>query len=377
MTLAPLSVLGASCALGGFEKVEGGPSDAGVDQGCQHATVPSPPDMDGGVEAGPDQEFTTAMRVLRLKKSATGGPLGLDIDRFCSCQGDKKSCIPPPLQPEDLACDQAEGRDNQAQALFGLLELVLNLDPKTDGLSELYSSFAELGRWSVLIRVSGYNGTANDDKVRVEWYPSGGTGMPPLWNGVEPWPVVPTAFEEVTVPIYDDAGMPTDAGMQVTVPKYVDNDAYVTNELLVFSLPNSVLAASNGQTRLAMNLTDGTVMARIDKQPTGIFLRDGVVAGRMKQEDLFRMVGDFRDHNGMPFCTDNPFWPTTKDAFCRGLDIQTGFAVPNKRCDAVSVGLGFESEPATIGPVEEAMPSAINCDMGLDPVSNVQMFPCP
>jgi hypothetical protein len=281
------------------------------------------------------------------------------------------------LQPEELACDQAEGRDNQAQALFGLLELVLNLDPTSDGLSELYSSFAELGRWSVLIRVSGYNGTANDDKVRVEWYPSGGTAMPPLWNGADQWPIVPTAFEEITVPIIDDAGMPTDAGMQVTVPKYVDNDGYVTNEILVFSLPDSILTASNGQTRLGMNLTDGTVMARIDKQPSGVFLRDGVVAGRMKQEDLFRMVADFRDHNGKPFCTDNPFWPSTKDAFCRGLDIQTGFAVPNKRCDAVSVGLGFESAPAMLGPVEETMPSLINCDAGLDPLTNVQTFPCP
>lgn len=354
LSIAPFGVIGASCALESFEKVPVPP-----DPQCQHASAPAPPDIDASVDAGPFEEFTVAMRVLRLKTAADGGPLGLDIDRFCSCQGEQKSCVPPPLQPEKLPCDLPEGRDNQAQALFGSLELILNV--QGDGLSTLYSGFAEAGRWSVLLRVSEYNGTENDNRVRVEWFPSGGTMVAPAWDGGDTWPVVPTAYTDAAVP----------------EPRYVDAKAYVTNNVLVFSLPDGELAASNGQTRLAMRLTAGTVMARIDKQPSGIYLRDGVIAGRMKEEDLFYMVDQFRGEKGEPFCTDNLLWPTMKDTFCRGLDIQADFAAPNQPCNAVSIGIGFDSDPAKIGPTEPAAGAAINCDVGLDPLTHIKMFPCP
>jgi hypothetical protein len=73
----------------------------------------------------------------------------------------------------------------------------------------------------------------NDDKVRVEWYPSGGTNAP-MWDGNDTWPIVPSCV--------------TDAG----VPLYADNDAYVTNGNLVFAMSESAFTATNGTNRLSI-----------------------------------------------------------------------------------------------------------------------------
>jgi hypothetical protein len=392
MTLVPLGVLGVSCALSSFEKVEP-PPDAGP-QECRPASVPLPPNLldadNGDAVSSGDVEFTVAVKTLRMKKTFDAGPLGLDLDRYCSCQGDTPSCIAPDKQDPALRCDLPDGRDNQLIALVRIIEVALLLDTEGDELSALYSEFATLGRWSILMRVSEYNGLPNDDKVRVEWYPSGGfkapvdgglddaglddaglddaapEGLPPFWQGKDPWPIVPSAFE--------DAG--ADAA---PVAKFADNEAYVTNGKLVFSLISSEFTATNGFTRLSMTISEGSGMAQIEQGPYGYYLRDGIIGGRLELRNIFKMVADFRDHNGAPFCANvkNPLWGATLQAFCRSPDIQVGSAQVNKKCDAISVGLGFEAEPAVVGPIEPGLTGQENCEVGEDPLSYYDEAGCP
>ncbi len=379
MTIVPLGILGASCALGTFEKVEA-PSDAGPD-GCVRASVPNPPAPDSLGEAWPKptvatgDEFTAAIRVLRMKFDANGGPLGLDLDRFCSCEGEPVSCVPRSDQDKDLSCDLPGGRDNQLTQFFNLIEFVLGLDPKADSLGALYSSFAELGRWTILFHVTGYNGLPNDEKVRVEWYPSntlyvdgglpdGQAPMPPVWNGQDTWAISPSAVK--------DPNAPTDT------PVFFDNDAYVTNGKLVFALQESELLVTNGLTRLAITISNGVVMADIDPYGTAYVLRNGLMAGRVSEENLFRMVTQFRDHNGSPFCTmGNPYWLATRDAICRGGDIQVGPPSPNKRCDAISMALGFETATAQLGGVGPTFDGQTDCPPGQDPLTEYFEAGCP
>ncbi len=379
MTIVPIGILGASCALGTFEKVEA-PSDAGPD-GCVRATVPLPPLPESLGQQWPKppkasgEEFTTAIRVLRTKFDANGGPLGLDLDRFCSCQDEPVSCVPRADQDKDLSCDLPGGRDNQLTQFFRLIELVLSLDPETDSLGTLYSSFAELGRWTIVFRVTGYNGLPNDDKVRVEWYPSntlyvdgglpdGQAPMPPVWNGQDTWAISPSAVL--------DASAPTET------PVFFDNDAYVTNGTLVFALQEGDLVVTNGLTRLSITISNGVVMAEIDPYSDSYFLRNGLMAGRVSEQNLFKMVSQFRDHNGAPFCTvGNPYWLATRDAICRGGDIQVGPPSPNKRCDAISMALGFQADPALLGGVGATLSGQMDCPNGQDPLTEYLEAGCP
>ncbi|TKD08543.1 hypothetical protein [Polyangium fumosum] len=354
--LAPTVGLASSCALEGFEKFTPPPESEEL---CGHASVPGPPAPTPPNDAAPEEEFVVALRVLRLKTDKDGADLGLDLDRFCSCQGEERSCIPPEGQPEKLSCDKAMGRDNQMPALFSLVELALQVQD----LSERYSLFAELGSWGIIFHVSGYNGQPNDSKVRVAWYGSEGTEAQPAWDGSDAWPIATSTLEDPA---------------NVNTPKYYDNDAYVTDGMLVLSAPVGGIAVAGGNTRLHINLSSGTIQAKILKDNLGRWiLRDGLIAGRIPQVELFRMVQSFRDDTGKPFCTDNIFWGATQDAFCRGLDVQTGPPEPNKACNAVSFAAGFDADPAVIGVPKAPNPDSPGCPTETDPIASFTMLGCP
>lgn len=337
-------------------------ADAGDDGGgCGHATPPLPPNV--ADDPSKDVTFVTAMRSIRLPTGLEGDALGLDLDRYCTCQGETPSCIPPATQDSQLQCDAPEGRDNGSFAYFKILSFAL-LAAETSDLQEACTEFANQGRWSVLLRVSGYNGLPDDPKVRVDWLPSNGMASPPQWTGDDIWPVAVGAMEP-------DGG-----------PRYYDLDAYITKGQLVFALPEANLQMGNGTMRLDVRFTSGTATATIEQDATGRYgLRNGVVAGRIPMEDMFRMVTGFRDYNGAPFCANqgNPYFLATRDAFCRGVDIQTGSPQPNKPCNAISIGLGFEAESiGGVGMVEGPPDAqALDCPPGEDPYSAYIDAGCP
>jgi hypothetical protein len=195
--------------------------------------------------------------------------------------------------------------------------------------------------------------------MRVAWYGSEGTAVKPAWDGTDAWPVATSTLEN-------------------GLPKYFDNDAYVTDGTLVLSAPTGGILVAGGKTRLQINLSAGTVSARLVKDEFGRWtLRDGLIAGRIPQPDLFRMVQSFRDDAGAPFCTNNIFWGATQDAFCRGLDVQTGPPEPNKPCNAVSFAAGFEADPAVLGPPKDPTPVDTTCPAGTDPFEFFSTMGCP
>lgn len=348
--------LASSCALDGFEKFTP-PPDAGEE--CGHAAVPGPPSPTPENDADPGEEFVVALRVLRLKTDSKGGDLGLDLDRFCSCQGEDRSCVPPEGQPEKLACDKSMGRDNQIPVLFNYVEIALQ---KGD-LSGFYSAFAEVGNWSILFHVSGYNGEPNDSKVRVAWYGSPGTAFVPAWQGADAWPIA-------TSTLVDPAN--------VNAPRYFDDFAYVANGTLVLSAPEGGIEIAGGLTRLRIGLQTGSISARIEKDAQGRYvLRDGLIAGRIPQPALFEMIKSYRDDEGNPFCTNNPFWGVTQDLFCRGLDIQAGVPEPNKPCNAVSFAAGFNADPAVLGAPAPPAVETQGCTPETDPLAEFNAMGCP
>jgi hypothetical protein len=354
----------AGCQLvGGIsdELVVGGDGDGGVgpgeDAGCQHAAVPRPPSPDAGGPFG-DETFVVALREILLKKAADGSDLGLDLDRYCTCQGETPSCIPPKGQPEQFACDLAAGRDNRTPTLFALIETIYQVED----LSPLYTQFAEQGNWSLLLRVSDYNGEPNDNQVRVDWFSSARSNSLPSWDGSDLWPVLESSV----------------LNGSIDQPRTFDPGGYVTNGVLVFSVPEGRLDIAGPVTRMSIPLTGGSVMARIEKNPGGGYaLRDGTIAGRISLADLFNMIGSFRDENGQPFCTDEAFWGATKDSLCRGVDIQTDFAEPNKPCNAVSFAAGFSAVAAQLGLVQPWGPPTAPCSPETDPLLDYMLVGCP
>ena len=342
----PLATVTANCVLADFNRVEtaplpsggggaggeGGEGGAGgVIEPCVSAQFPLPPNV---ADAGGDIEFVTAARTVTF--AAGAAPLGVDLDRECTCLGDPPgppTCVAP--DGAEDACDLEGGRDNAFAGLAQQLALAIGV---TD-LGAQFSQGAEAGEWSALLRIQEYNGEANDDVVRVALYPTPGLGMAlPLWDGTDAWPIVQTSLGQLMTP--DD-------------PLYFDAAAYVTDGVLVASLPTTVITLQGGLSHLEFRLTGGGLSARIVDRGDGTYaLDEGMIAGRWESARVFEALGTFRDETGSPLCTDDVLvYSIAKAAICNSRDILAGIGGPTVPCDAVSFAMGFTSEPALLGAV--------------------------
>ena len=103
----------------------------------------------------------------------------------------------------------------------------------TEASSEQLSQKIETGTNTILIKISGYNGTPDDAAVEVTWYASADFDMtnptPPKWDGTDTWSVLSTSLQP-------QAGADGGAENDVVHPKYVDKLAYVTHGTLTASV---------------------------------------------------------------------------------------------------------------------------------------------
>ena len=267
------------------------------------------------------------------------------------------------MAPNDAAvCDQAGGRDNALAKVFPLLGLIMG----GQDLSTLYTTMAEQGGWSLLIRVRDYDGQADDDRVRVAWYISPGTPSftPPQWQGADQWQVSPGSV-----------GVGSDGGPDIDSPVVQDERAYVSGGVLVAGFPSAELVMSGGgqnQSWMAITITQGGVMGRLvppeDEGGTGFWrLSDATLGGRIGMDDMFRALGSFRNDQGNPICTSDGTYMTGKDTLCSLPDILTTYGLPNHPCDAISVGISFAAVQAVIGQIQPLQTLTPGCDPDHDP----------
>jgi hypothetical protein len=276
--------------------------------------------------------------------------VGIDLDRVCTCHGDGPSCQSAKMQCDDLG----EGRDNSAASLLSALTLVLK--PGNFG-SDFYTSKANDGDWSLLFRVRDYNGEVNDGQVEVDWYVSTGYSMKgiskPLWDGSDAWAISGSSVDN----------------MDVDLPKYVDKNAYVSDSMLVASLPDAEINLSGGTSTMSIHLTGAGILAKIDKDLTQTkwLLTQGQILGRWKLTDVFASISSYRDP---PICTDNAFYNTAKGYICGSADILSNQGTPSTPCDALSFAVGFTADPANLGTITTlALPDG-GCADGGDPASD-------
>jgi hypothetical protein len=361
--LVLLVLLPVSCILDGFgHEVLTAPVDAGHDVDVVDAvTCPhrGPPAVPIDAPTGATENFVVAMRSVDLREGAGASPVGFDLDKTCSCQGEPSSCREASKTP---LCDLDEGIDNAATGLFRLIQTAVGGTDKFG--SSFFSGEANTGIWSILMRVRGYNGQADDDQVEFDFYPTaGGVDKPDggvaAWDGLDSWPISTTALAD---------------GKTVDDAKFKNLQAYVSNHVLVASLPQSSFTlGGTGVNTVTIRLTGGIVTAEIVALDAGGTwgLRNGVMAGRWTIPDIFLSLSSFRDNNGAPICRGNVAYEFGKSTICTGADILSTTGVPSDACDALSFGVAFTADPAQLGvAVDPTLPSKF-CPDGGDPAGDV------
>jgi hypothetical protein len=323
------------------------PPDVAEAQTCGHARPPDPPAIS---DAGGDIEFIVAVSSVDFgDASGDPGAYGYDLDFRCTCQGEGNGCLRENWASAD-ACDGPEGRDNITGAFMAKMAALFD-----NFGSEDWSAAALAGEWSLLLRVRGYNGEPNDDRVRLDWYvpdqyweDKPDKTYVPAWDGTDTWPLRASTLEDDT---------------DIETPKYFDEHAYVSDGVLVGSLTESAFQLS---AEYAVEFNGAFITANIVQVDNRWGLEEGLLASRWKIDTILAQISRI-SLLGLPLCTNHPAYAGIKAQICAYADIYSGVGGPTTPCDSISTGMRFETAPATFGEivVDAAQPSP--CEPALDP----------
>lgn len=318
-------------------------------------------------------DFWVALRdVLLNQDNDRWRDIGYNIDGRCTSASNAPTtteCVPVEGRPHEI--DGTEGVDNSfGHNLFPLLNLAF------EGLDATAIAAELRGLGNPLIRVRGWNGTRNDNRVQIVLTqsvfatPSNAGALPSVFIDGS------TAYtdEAHTIvapdPIWDGTDFfwgrddtfldPEAADIDAANPLVVDPDAYVTDGILFTSIPDGteILLVGDG---LGTRVRLSGMVATAD---LGALMIDGAesitvtIAGRWGYTDLLRTA------ESVGVCRDDPRYRTLQTALTGMQDVllDPSSDAAGTLCDAVSLGITFEAFPANFGGIAlgQALPSP--CD---------------
>jgi hypothetical protein len=342
---------------------------------CFSAGVPTPADRPSPTDTATSKTIYLAITAMRLgsldpnnKPSSTAWEdIGFDLDGVCTqsptcvTSGDPQvSCKPTGIA---VPVDGNYCRDNT----FGRLEVKAAAIPQVGGMYGLNDDAFDcalcVGDYNYLIRISNYNGTPDDDQVRVDLYPSPGLENPLPWSCSSPdWRNEICFTPDMPFTVRDTAVATAQGGP--SLPDAVVNDphAYVRGGYIVAQLPPNTLFWFPGYnapaTAFPLAFAQALVAGHLTTAQDGTWtISDGTIGGRATEQDIlngFQLIG---------FCPSNDAtdYALMQSYLHANLDIlASGKVDPNATCDSVSVGIGFTAGQATAGKLVH-IPDPVAC----------------
>ena len=304
--------------------------------------------------------------------------IGFDIDGKCT---NSATCQMDDLLVQERACSNSETipfdgndcRDNTIGKLFNFVATAPNIGgwfgiSEPDWNCELWR-----GGFSVILKISNYNGQANDADVRVDLYTSVGKKELPAWacrasidqplatdwNKRAPW-----SARDHWIISSDSISLAADhGGNDVPDSRWADASAYVRGGWLVTHLPDGSWFWLDGERtpspgmRLLMHRNVIATRLVQDPQSGGWTMEDGTlgfVTTPQEVIDGFSQLGLCENMCGT-FATMKGFLNTYQDA-----PLSSASTDPVAPCDAVSNGVAFRAAQiaADATDVEQTSPFA-------------------
>lgn len=355
-------------------------------RGCFSAGMPRPEDRPtpkGDRDLGPIVVAVASMRLGSVDEQGVVDQnawqeMGFDIDGVCTASETCPSEDPPPsckAGASQLPRDGKYCRDNT----FGKLEYSAALVPqlsKKYGLSDdAFNCALCVGHYTFLIKVTGYSGEPDDDRVRVDLYPSPGLEKPLPWDCSQPsWVNQPCFTPDMPWTVLEDPLVDKRGGPDLPDSKISDDNAYVRDGYVVMQLPQNTLVWFPGYKGLVVaypiRVQKGLVVGKLAKGADNVWsISDGVIAGRAKKEDIvggFRLIGFCETNDKDNYELMNTFINDNLDVLADGR------SDPNAPCDAMSIGVLFTARQAkagktdTVAPLVECVRPITGADAGAD-----------
>lgn len=299
---------------------------------------------------------------------------GFDLDGICTNSStcgeiqNAQACRPG---SEQIPFDGELCRDNTFASLQPVAAAVPEIGERFGISEDEFNCNLHRGTYTVVSRISGYNGLPNDSNVRVDLYISPGAARSqpwqcpsegfatqyPLWRLADRFKIDPG---NLTGPIAKEGSLP-DSSVS-------DPQAYVRDGYLVARLPDGAvvrLAADGTRYRgFSLKSYKSVWSGRLERGQDGRWqIHDGLAAGRVLGDDL---ILSFRQIGLCPGVGLDGFYDSVVDYIKQNSDLLSdGTNDPQRACDAMSFGIGFEAAQLTPGPVEDATPVVECCEPGV------------
>jgi hypothetical protein len=333
--------------------------DAGNGACNPHHPPPRPSGTDG-MMAG-DVSFGLRDVVLAQSTGMAWRMIGFDLDDLCTDSTHPAAeCTTAVVE-----LDGVDGIDNQ----FGA-ELYPLVNVAVPGL-EMHAREAQTaGNGLPVLRMRGWNGTMNDPLVDITittavfsttgtnttmaptlmstdaMHPTLANGMPlpaPAWDGQD-WTWV-----------RDDSFV---AG-NVDMPLVRDDQAYVTNGMIVARIPSRVdIIFPTSTVGVLVRLTDAVAVGQLSAD--GMMLNNVVVAGRWSITDLLSTA------QNIGLCAGTSEYNILVSELARFADVRSQPPMPGDpvlMCDALSLGVGFTGFRMRIAGTASGLPILDQCTM--------------
>jgi hypothetical protein len=339
------------------------------DRGCISAKTPTKDQRPSPQSPKDIAPIYLAMQSIRLGAVTADGQvqnnaweeIGFDLDGICTgvdtCGGtdSPRSCKPTVPQ---ISIDGHDCRDNTFGRFAYTATLVPELSKKYGLSDDALNCALCVGDYNYLFKISNYNGEANDDSVRVDFYPSPGLKKPLPWDCTDPsWKDHPCFTPDQQFQVIPDSMDAPRPGPDLADAKVFDAAAFVRDGYLVVNFPDDTLVWFPGYKALVVaypiRMQKGVVAGKLTLDSDGVWrITDGTIGGRVTGADLllgFRQLG---------LCeADTSTYSVMVDFVNKNLDVLAdGRNDSEATCDAMSAGIAFKAQQILAGSLASVEP---------------------
>jgi hypothetical protein len=207
----------------------------------------------------------------------------------------------------------------------------------------------EKGSFTVMFDLQKLGGDADYNPIVTNLYGGANFGdTPPKWDGTDKWPLINELLNN------GDANSP-----KVSFPNsYLVGNTWVSGSKGTVSLNISVAGYT-----IALDIADAVItmdLSEDHKKAT-----NGTIAGVLDTEALISQLGVVAG-SAAGICPGDPTFESIADQLRQASDIlKDGSQDPNKPCDGLSIGLGFDADLVQLGDVAPpAQPKGDPCTDG-------------
>ena len=354
--IAAMGIIALASACGSSDDEGSGGSASVPDEPC--TTCATPPTAPEGASPGDGAGTVLAINKLYLGDSDRAGTpsqtawkkFGYDLDGYNSNKNSGTHCkVNEGGTKSNIQTDGDDGIDNSFGA--NIMPVIVGL--QSDAATKINETIEE-GSFTIILEVKDIGGGTDYVNLPAALYAGAALvdaedqPITPSWDGTDEWPVycelMNTCSESGTPQIPDNKSKVQFAS------SYMAGGTWVSGTKTTVNLSLAIAGFS-----LSLDINQAVITADMSGDPPNK-ATNGVIAGVIESEALINSLVSVAGSISTSLCS-GPTLESVKQQITAASDImKDGTQNPDALCNGISVGIGFDMKPVSLGTVLDKNP---------------------